>query len=83
LRVRSNSNLILLNYYKNLFGAPEEGNFYMDETQMDDIPQVSIEENALLTDFYLEDEVKKVVFQMEHNKSLGPNGFPANFYQIF
>jgi hypothetical protein len=50
---------------------------------MDDIPQVSIEENALLTDFYLEDEVKKVVFQMEHNKALGPNGFPANFYQIF
>ena len=39
----------ITNYYKNLFGAPEEGNFSMDETRTDDIPQVSDEENNLLT----------------------------------
>jgi hypothetical protein len=31
----------------------------MDETQTDDIPQVSLEENALLTAEYSEDEVRK------------------------
>jgi hypothetical protein len=49
-------------YYKNLFGAPEEGNFFMDESQTDDIPQVSIEENNLLTAEYSEEEVRKAIF---------------------
>jgi mannosylglycoprotein endo-beta-mannosidase len=73
----------ITNYYKNLFGAPEEGNFHMDETQIDDIPQVSLEENALLTAVYSEDEVRKAIFEMEHNKAPGPDGFSAEFYQIF
>ena len=38
-------------------------------------------ENSLLIDLYLEDEVRKAVFQMEHNKSPGPDGFLAEFYQ--
>jgi hypothetical protein len=37
--------LYITDYYKGLFGASEEGNFCMDETQKDDIPQVTIEEN--------------------------------------
>ena len=28
----------------------------------------------------MEDEVKDAIFQMEHNKSSGPDGFPAEFY---
>ena len=28
----------ITNYYKNLFGTPEEGNFSMDESRIDDIP---------------------------------------------
>lgn len=28
----------ITNYYKCLFGAPEEGNFFMDESRTDDIP---------------------------------------------
>jgi hypothetical protein len=55
----------------------------MDESRMDYIPQLSVEENALLTAGYSEDEVKKAVFQIEHNKALGLNGFPAEFNQIF
>jgi hypothetical protein len=30
-----------------------------------------------------EEEVKKMIFQMEHNKSPGLDGFPAEFYQVF
>jgi hypothetical protein len=41
----------------------------MDESITDDIPQVSVEENNFLTALYSEDEVKKAVFQMEHNKA--------------
>jgi hypothetical protein len=44
---------------------------------------VSIEENGLLTAPYSKEEVKKAVFQMEHNKALGPDGFAAEFYQSF
>jgi hypothetical protein len=55
----------ITNYYKNLFGSPAEGNFYMDETHTDDIPQVSIEENNLLTTEYSEEEVSKAIFHRE------------------
>ena len=54
-----------------------EGNFTLDESRTDDIPQVSGEENSLLTDLYSEDEVRKAVFQMKHNKAPGPDGFPG------
>jgi hypothetical protein len=55
----------------NFFGDPEEGKFSMDECQTNDIPQLSDEENVLLTAPYTEEEVKRVVFQMVHNKALG------------
>jgi hypothetical protein len=42
-----------------------------------------MEENGLLTAPYSEEEVKKAVFQMEHNKAPGPDDFPAEFYQTF
>jgi hypothetical protein len=41
-------NLYITNYYKGVFGDPEEGNFLMDESRTNDIPQVSDEENNLL-----------------------------------
>jgi hypothetical protein len=55
----------------------------MDETQIDDIPQVSVEENNFLTAEYSEEEVRKAIFQMEYNKTPGPDGFPVDFYQTF
>jgi hypothetical protein len=71
------------NFYKGLFGSPEENSFSLDENQMDDIPQVFSEENGLLTAPYSEEEVKKAIFQMKHNKAPGLDGFPAEFYQSF
>jgi hypothetical protein len=47
---------------------------------IDDIPQVSHQKNVVLTAPYLEDEVKKAVFQMEHNKTPDPNAGPVHTY---
>jgi hypothetical protein len=52
-----------------MFNAPEEGNFSMDESGTKNIPQVPDEENNLLTAPYSEHEVRKTIFQMEHNKA--------------
>jgi hypothetical protein len=55
----------------------------MDESRTDDIPQVSNAENNFLIAEYSEEEVRKAIFQIEHNKAPGPDGFPAEFYQTF
>jgi hypothetical protein len=70
-------------YYKNLFGQPVESNISLDESNIDDISQVTENENETLTSPFTMAEIKEAVFQMEHNKATGPDGFPAEFYQVF
>ena len=67
-------------YYKGLFGAPEKNNFSMLESMTEDIPQVSKEENDILTADFTEEDVKKATFKMEHNKAPEPDSFPLEFY---
>jgi hypothetical protein len=67
-------------YYKDLFGKLEPNSFWVDESRVVGIMQVSEEENNLLVRPFIVDEVREVVFQMEHNKSPGPNGFPIELY---
>ncbi|WVZ85025.1 hypothetical protein U9M48_031988 [Paspalum notatum var. saurae] len=55
----------------------------MIESRVEDIPQVSELENNILTAQFSEEEVKKAIFSMEHNKAPGSDGFPAEFYQVF
>jgi hypothetical protein len=55
----------------------------MDETQIEDKPQVSEMENGSLIEKFTEKEVKEAIFHMEHNKAPGPDGFPIEFYQTF
>jgi hypothetical protein len=71
----------ITSYNKSLFGTLEESNISMDESRID-IPQVSVEENAILISPYSEEEVRNVVFQMEHNKTPRPDDFSVDFYQI-
>jgi hypothetical protein len=40
----------------------------MDESKIDDIPQVSMQGNESLVEPFIEEEVKKKVLQMEHTK---------------
>jgi hypothetical protein len=70
-------------YYKNLFGDPTPNNFAMIESEIDDIPQLSKEENRILNADFNEKEVRDAIMQMEKNKAPGPDGFPAEFYQRF
>jgi hypothetical protein len=73
----------ITNYYKDLFGQPEASGVSLVEDQVLDIPQISQEENESLIAAFTEFEVRNAVFQMEHNKAPGPDGFPAKFYQVF
>ena len=70
-------------YYKGLFGAPDNNNFNLDVTRTYDIPQVTNVENEILSSEFTEVEVRDTIFQLEHNKAPGPDGFPAEFYQVF
>ena len=55
----------------------------MDESRTGDIPQVTDQENERLTADFTEKEVRGAIFQMKHNKALEPDGFPAEFNQVF
>jgi hypothetical protein len=52
-----------------------ESDISLEENHIDDIPQVIESENEILTFLFMMDEVKAVLFQMEHNKASGPYGF--------
>jgi hypothetical protein len=71
----------ITSYYKDLFGPPKLSSFSLDESRVEDIEQVSQEENNLLTIPFTMDEAREAIFQMEHKKAPGPDGFPAEFYQ--
>jgi hypothetical protein len=68
-------------FYKGLFGEPEQSSFSLDPDRTKDISQVFQEENNFLTVPFTEDEINKAIFDMEHNKAPGPDGFPVEFYQ--
>jgi hypothetical protein len=64
----------ITSYYKDFFGQPTPNLFSLDESRVDDIMQVSVEENDLLVSPSMIDKVQKAIFQMEHNKAPGPDG---------
>jgi mannosylglycoprotein endo-beta-mannosidase len=73
----------ITSYYKSLFGPSDVSLMTLDESQTGDIPQVLDLENEFLTSPFTEEEVRVAIFQMEHNKAPGLNGFPSKFYQVF
>jgi hypothetical protein len=50
---------------------------------VDDIEQVSQEENDLLVRPFTMEEIRETIFQMEHNKAPESDGFQAEFYQAY
>ena len=55
----------------------------MDESRREDIPQVSDDEKEILIANFSYNEIREAIFQMEHSKAPGPEGFPTEFYQAF
>jgi hypothetical protein len=68
-------------YYKGLFGPSNDTSIRLDESRRDDILQVTDEENRILIEEFIEEEVKKALFQTENNKSSGL--FLAEFYKCY
>ena len=80
---QNNLKTYITQFYKELFGEPGNSHFSLDEEWIQDIPQVTREENNILSRPFSEKEIKDAIFQMERNKAPGPDGFPAEFYQKF
>jgi hypothetical protein len=72
---------IITYFYRDLFGELEENFFTLDESITVDLPQVSSQENGLLTIEFFENEIKEAIFSMKPNKAPSLDGFPAEFYQ--
>jgi hypothetical protein len=63
--------------------VPTASNVSLIEDLNDDIPQLTQDENNILTTEFSEKGVLDAIEQMEKNKAPGPDGIPAEFYQTF
>ena len=74
----------ITNYYKGLFGEPIGNHFFLVESTIHDISQVSQLKNEVSTADLLEKKLnRQFFFQMEHNKAPRLDEFLAEFYQVF
>ena len=76
-----NLKLYITEYYKQLFGPPEDSAVSLDESRTEDVPQLTAADNDMLVAPFTEKEVFDAISQMENNKAPGPDGFPAEFYK--
>jgi hypothetical protein len=67
-------------FYKQLFGPSTVSSLNLNGI---DCKQLTEEDRQELTKTFNLEEIKRVVFDMKHNKAAGPDGFPAKFYQVF
>ena len=78
---QENLKLYITEYYKQLFGPPEDNCVSLDESRIEDVPQLTAVENDILAAPFSEKEVFEAISQMKNNKAPGPDGFPAEFYK--
>ena len=78
---QENLKLYITEYYKKLFGPPEDNFVSLDESRNEDIPQLASDENDILTDPFSEKEVFEAIAQMKSNSAPGPDRFPVEFYK--
>ena len=53
----------------------------LDESRVEDIPQLAMDENEILTAPFSKKEVFEAISQMKNNEAPGPDGFLAEFYK--
>ncbi|XP_073353600.1 uncharacterized protein [Aegilops tauschii subsp. strangulata] len=69
---QENLKLYITEYYKQLFGPPEDNCVSLDESRIEDVPQLAADENDILTAPFSEKEVFVAISQMKNNKAPGP-----------
>jgi hypothetical protein len=69
----------ITSYYKDLFGPPKLSSFSLDESQVEDIDQVSQEENNLLAIPFTMDEARGPFFKWNTKKLRGQMDSQQNF----
>jgi hypothetical protein len=67
--------------YKKLFGQGSGNYINVEQDLWPHDEKVKDEENAEVIGPFLEEEVKRALFQMERNKVAGPDGLPVEFFQ--
>jgi hypothetical protein len=72
-----------MKYYKRLFGSSNHEGISLNDDIANDITQVSVKDNEMLTGPFTKKEVKEDIFEMKPNNALGPDGFTMEFYQQF
>nr|XP_045087410.1 uncharacterized protein LOC123494946 [Aegilops tauschii subsp. strangulata] len=70
---QENLKLYITEYYKQLFGPPEDSCVSLDESRIEDVPQLATDENDILTAPFTEKEVFDAISQMKNNKAPGPD----------
>jgi hypothetical protein len=65
-----------------LFGNSLQNDFVLDDFLLEQDENATNEDNLILTRIFEEEETREAVFQMDKNKAAGPDGIPAEFYQI-
>ena len=65
----NNLKVYISEYYKTLFGPPAQNNISLVEEMNYDLPQISPQENNILTNGFNETEVFYAISQTEHNKA--------------
>ena len=53
----------------------------LDESMIEDVPQLTTVENDILAAPFIEKDVFEAISQMKNNKAPDPDGFPAEFYK--
>lgn len=67
-------------YYKKLCKQPER-NVILGGGAWQQSGRLTLEDNEWLTRPFIEEEVRKCVFDMKENTTLGPDGFGVTFYK--
>ena len=78
---QENLKVYITNYYKQMFGLPEDNFVSLDESRIEDVPQLVEDENDILTTPLTEKEVFEAISQMKNTKAPGPDGFLAESYK--
>ena len=73
----------ITNYYKGLFGSPESNHFTLDETHVEDIPQVFDLEIEILSAAFSKNEISEAIFRWNTIRHLGRMGSQLNFINTF